>query len=280
MDWSTVVNISCKIKAENSSSKLHGAREDIYFDFCLLFPVSHKSILTLSCTIFWLVYNHINTSWECNQQWQDIMTWRKAVLQGVGKFITRRSEKKRYTPIAQVLKREISYGLNLERFQLSRLRKASDIMFFRHHIRNGRECVCVKYYRIASIESYNPKGVLQSLDNVLSPFPEKHSFSPEELLITSTPIVQGWTYNSGAHIWLPLTSYRGPTWRWQGSLGPGGSWCQQLQEVRKATFPHTCPQLTWTRLPQQWLKWKVGLRGFAWVNFLSVLSDLQITPHR
>ena len=157
MDWSTAVNISCKIKAENSSSKLHGAREDIYFDFWLLFPVSHKSILTLSCTIFWLVYNHINTSWERNQQWQDITTWRKAVLQGVGKFITRRSEKKRYTPIAQDLKREISYGLNLERFQLSRLRKASDIMFFRHHIRNGRVCVCVKYYRIASIESYTQK---------------------------------------------------------------------------------------------------------------------------
>lgn len=57
------------------------------------------------------------------------MTWRKTVLQGVGKFITRRSEKKRYTPIAQVLKREISYGLNLERFQLSRLRKASE-----HHV--------------------------------------------------------------------------------------------------------------------------------------------------
>ena len=119
MDWSTGVNASCKIIAENSSSKLHGAGEDIYFDFCLLFPVSHKSILTLSCTIFWLVYNHINTSWECNQQWRDIMTWRRTVLQGVGKCITRRSEKKRCTPIAQVLKRESPSGLNLERFQLS-----------------------------------------------------------------------------------------------------------------------------------------------------------------
>ena len=64
-------------------------------------------------------------------------------------------------------------------------------MFCRHHIRNERVCVCVNHYRIASIESYNPKGILQGLDNVMSAFPEKHPFSPEELLITSTPIVQG-----------------------------------------------------------------------------------------
>lgn len=64
-------------------------------------------------------------------------------------------------------------------------------MFFRHHIRNEHVCVCGKYYRTASIESYNPKGILQGLDNVMSAFPEKHPFSPEELLTTSTPMVQG-----------------------------------------------------------------------------------------
>ena len=84
MGWWTAIDTLCKITAENLSSKLHRAKEDIYFDFCLLFPVSHKSILTLSCTIFSSIYNHVNTSWACSWQWRCKKTWSRTVLRFAG----------------------------------------------------------------------------------------------------------------------------------------------------------------------------------------------------